>query len=209
MNHNWSINTKQFWQRFELPVALTVLLAGTAFLLKMCYMSLVLNSVLGLVFLTAFHFYLRSRFAVKLPVPLLFLVFTALQVDALGNFFRLYGRRFGPLQYDEFSHLCVQILVTPLVIWLVKQAFQARGYPSAAVVTSLFACTIMFSLTAFYEIIELWDELYFQGQRIWSKYDTATDLQWDLLGILIGAALANLLSSVRGAAPEAVKSPAL
>jgi len=42
------------------------------------------------------------------------------------------------------------------------------------------------SLSAAYEIIELWDEVYFHGQRIWGKYDTATDLQWDLFGIIAG-----------------------
>jgi uncharacterized membrane protein YjdF len=44
----------------------------------------------------------------------------------------------------------------------------------------------VFSLSAAYEIIELWDEVHFGGQRIWGKYDTATDLQWDLCGIIIG-----------------------
>jgi uncharacterized membrane protein YjdF len=51
---------------------------------------------------------------------------------------------------------------------------------------------MMFSLASFYEIIELWDELYFSGQRIWGPYDTATDLQWDLCGIILGTLLANL-----------------
>ncbi len=44
----------------------------------------------------------------------------------------------------------------------------------------------MFSLSAAYEIIELWDEIYFGGKRIWGPYDTATDLQWDLCGIIVG-----------------------
>jgi uncharacterized membrane protein YjdF len=56
------------------------------------------------------------------------------------------------------------------------------------------AAAVIFSLSAGYEIIELWDELYFGGQRIWSKYDTATDLQWDLLGILIGLLLEKALA---------------
>ncbi|HEV7902258.1 MAG TPA: hypothetical protein VGO96_00350 [Pyrinomonadaceae bacterium] len=46
------------------------------------------------------------------------------------------------------------------------------------------------TLTAGYEIIELWDELYFGGQPIWSKHDAPNDLQWDFAGILIGAGLA-------------------
>ena len=47
-----------------------------------------------------------------------------------------------------------------------------------------------FSLSAFYEIIELWDEKYFHPNRIWGPLDTATDLQFDLCGIVIGTLLA-------------------
>jgi hypothetical protein len=38
----------------------------------------------------------------------------------------------------------------------------------------------------------LWDDLYFRGTRIWGRYDTASDLQWDLCGITIGTLIANL-----------------
>jgi hypothetical protein len=100
---------KIIWRRFELPFALTFLLGGAAFLLKMCYLSLTLNMFFGLIFLTALYFYVHLRHALRLPTRLLLLVFGALQIDALGNFFRLYGRQFGPIQYDEFSHLTVQI----------------------------------------------------------------------------------------------------
>jgi uncharacterized membrane protein YjdF len=196
-------------ERFELPLVLTLFFLGGAFLLKMCYLSLSFNTLFGLIFLTIVYLYVRFRHALKLPIPLLLLVFAALQVDALGNFFRLYGRRFGPIQYDEFSHLSVQILVTPLIIWIVKQGLEASGHSLSRLLTWLFASTIIFSLSAFYEIIELWDELYFNGQRIWSKYDTATDLQWDLLGILIGAALSNLVLHTRTMTPQPLESKSL
>jgi uncharacterized membrane protein YjdF len=68
--------------------------------------------------------------------------------------------------------------------------------------TAFFAATIVFSLSAAYEIIELWDERYFGGQRIWGKYDTATDLQWDLCGIVLGTLLSCIIS-----AREATKAP--
>ncbi len=55
---------------------------------------------------------------------------------------------------------------------------------------------IVFSLSAVYEIIELWDEVYFGGKRIWGPYDTATDLQWDLCGIIVGTLFACLLLRV-------------
>lgn len=162
------------------------LFAGAAFLTKMCYLSLAFNTLFTLAFLTIFYWYVRARLNVRLPLVLLALVFAALQVDALGNYFRMYGRQFGPMQYDEFSHLTVQVLVSPIIIWLVTRVLHQNGYRLPLKLTAFFSATIVFSLSAAYEIIELWDEVYFKGQRIWGKYDTATDLQWDLCGIIVG-----------------------
>jgi len=130
------------------------------------------------------------------------LVFAALQVDALGNYFRMYGQQFGPIQYDEFSHMTVQVLVTPIIVWLVRQLLDRLGYQLSLKLTAFFAATIIFSLSAFYEIIELWDEVYFQGHRIWGPHDTANDLQWDLCGIVIGTLLAHMVLRAIEAAPK-------
>ena len=169
---------------------LLLAIAGGAFLLKMCYLSLVFNCGFGLLFLMSFYAYVRVRHGIEIPLILLALVFAALQVDALGNFFRMYGRQFGPLQYDEFSHMTVQVLITPIIIWLFRRGMNRLGHNVSVGLAALLAGTIMFSLTAIYEIIELWDEVYFGGQRIWGKYDTANDLQWDLCGIVVGAFVA-------------------
>lgn len=177
-------------RKLELPIVLLLLIAGAAFLLKMCYLSLAFNCIFGLVFLTGFYVYVRARHSINIPVILIVLVFGALQVDALGNYFRMYGRKFGPMQYDEFSHMAVQILITPIIIWLVRRGLERVGNKLSLGMAALFAITMMFSISAGYEIIELWDEVYFGGQRIWSKYDTANDLQWDLCGILLGTLLA-------------------
>lgn len=162
------------------------LIAGAAFLTKMCYLSLVFNTLFTVAFLGVFYWYARARLSMRVPLVLLGLVFVALQVDALGNFFRMYGRQFGPMQYDEFSHLMVQVLVSPIIVWFVTRLLHIHGYRLPLKLTAFFAATIVFSLSAAYEIIELWDEVYFGGARIWGKYDTATDLQWDLCGIIAG-----------------------
>lgn len=170
----------------EIPVVLLTLFAGAAFLTKMCYLSLVFNTVFVAIFLALFYFYLNARLRIRIPVLLLGFVFVALQVDALGNYFRMYGRQFGPMQYDEFSHLMVQVLVSPIIIWLTGRIMHRNGYRMPLRLTAFFAATIVFSLSAIYEIIELWDEIYFGGRRIWGPYDSATDLQWDLCGIIVG-----------------------
>lgn len=170
----------------EIPTVTVSLAAGAAFLTKMCYLSLAFNTIFVVVFLAIFYFYLSARLSLRIPFVLLVLVFLALQVDALGNFFRMYGQKFGPLQYDEFAHMTVQVLVSPIIVWLVSSVLHRNGYRLPTKLTAFFAATIVFSLSAIYEIIELWDEIYFGGHRIWGAYDTATDLQWDLCGIIVG-----------------------
>ena len=177
-------------RKFQGPGALLLILVGSAFLMKMCYFSLVFNCVFGVGFLAAVYVYCRTRHDIVIPKTLLALVFAALQVDALGNYFRMYGQRFGPMQYDEFAHLTVQIFASPLIVWLTRYALLRWGYQLPIKLTAFFSATIMFSISAAYEIIELWDELYAGGKRIWGLYDTATDLQWDLCGILLGTVLA-------------------
>jgi hypothetical protein len=170
----------------EIPLVMTTLLAGAAFLTKMCYLSLAFNTIFVVVFLGLFYFYFSARLKLRIPLTLFGLVFLALQVDALGNFFRMYGQKFGPLQYDEFAHMTVQVLVSPIIVWLVSNVLRRYGYRLPTKLTAFFAAAIVFSLSAIYEIIELWDEVYFGGHRIWGPYDTATDLQWDLCGIIVG-----------------------
>ena len=183
------------WRRVELPGMILVLVAGAWFLLKMCHLSLAFNCVFGIVYLGIVYFYLRLRHGVNIPFILLVLVFAALQVDALGNFFGMYGYQFGPIQYDEFAHLGVQVLITPLFVWLVQQLLEKSGQKLSPVLTRFFTGTTIFSLSAFYEIIELWDEVYAGDHRIWGPHDTGNDLQWDLCGVLLGTLLAQLLWS--------------
>ena len=178
--------TKTTGRYFEIPVVVLSLIAGAAFLTKMCYLSLAFNSIFVIIFLALVYLYVRARLNTQIPVALLGLVFAALQVDALGNFFHMYGRQFGPMQYDEFAHMMVQVLVSPIIVWLTGRVLQQRGLRLPLKLTAFFAATIVFSLSAIYEIIELWDEIYFGGRRIWGPYDTATDLQWDLCGIIVG-----------------------
>ncbi|HEX8459705.1 MAG TPA: hypothetical protein VF656_20590 [Pyrinomonadaceae bacterium] len=178
-------------KRLELPITAALLLAGAAFLLKMCYLPLVTCTLLGGAWLAAVYFYVRARYDIRMPPLLLVLVFAALEVDALGNFFSMYGRAVvGTLMYDEFAHLAVQMLTMPLVVWLLWETLRRTGHPLPLGLSIFFAASVFFSLSAIYEVIELWDELYFGGQRIWSKHDAPNDLQWDFAGILIGALLA-------------------
>ncbi|HEX8127484.1 MAG TPA: hypothetical protein VF527_00045 [Pyrinomonadaceae bacterium] len=181
-------------KRLELPIIAALIIGGAAFLLKMCYLPLATCTLIGGAWLAAVYFYARARYKILLPPVLLLLVFAALQVDALGNFFSMYGHAvFGSFMYDEFAHLAVQTLTMPLIVWLLSATLRRFGHPLPLGLSIFFAVALFFSLSAFYEVIELWDERYFGGQRIWSKHDAPNDLQWDFAGILIGALLAYLI----------------
>lgn len=180
-------------RKFEVSLAILSLFVGGVFLLMMCHLSFAFNTVFGIMFLTLFYVYVRSRHRINLPASLVVLVFIALQIDALGNLFGMYGQQLGPLQYDEFAHMSIQLLVSPLIVWLVQHILERWGHQLPLKLTAFFAGSMVFSLSAFYEIIELWDELYFHPHRIWGQLDTATDLQFDFFGIVIGTALACVL----------------
>ena len=194
-------------KRFQWPIATVMFVIGAAFLTKMCYLSLAFNTVFGLVYLLAFFGFVRARFDLNVPPLLLVLVLCGVEVDALGNYFRMYGNQFGPLQYDEFAHLTIQVLVTPLAVWLAVAGLEKFGQRLSLGFTTFFAGVVIFSLSAFYEIIELWDEVYFGGHRIWSTHDTASDLQFDLSGIVLGALLAYAILRHFIAGGDSSKSP--
>lgn len=167
--------------------------AASAFLLKLAYLGVMAATGIGGVLLLTFSIYLRKRFGEKIPTRFLFLLLGAIEVDALGNYFHLYGKPFGPLQYDEFAHMLCSALVTPGIVWILQSSAKRGGYRLPLGLITILAVAMIFSLCGFYEIIELWDERYFHGKRIWGPYDTSNDLQQDLIGTLAGAALAYAL----------------
>jgi uncharacterized membrane protein YjdF len=180
-------------KRFQWLILVLMALIGAAFLLKMCYLSLAFNTIFGITYLTVVYLFVKARYAVVLPLSLLALVLLGVEVDALGNYFRMYGQAFGPLQYDQFAHMSIQVLVTPVIVWMMRETLERSGQQLSLGFTTFFAGATIFGLSAFYEVIELWDEVYFGGQRIWSTRDTSTDLQFDLFGIVIGAVFAYVL----------------
>src|ERR1043166_6703648 len=136
---NYTETHSRLRTRLEIPLVMLCLFAGAAFLTKMCYLSLAFNTIFVVVFLSIFYFYVNARLNLRIPLTLLALVFVALQVDAIGNFFRMYGRQFGPMQYDEFAHTTVQVLVSPIIIWLVGNVLRRGGYQLDTKCTGCFA----------------------------------------------------------------------
>lgn len=114
-------------------------------------------------------------------IPLV-LAWSAVWIDSLGNAYGWYSRY---VWYDDFSHAAVSALVvaTAAAFLATMREPLARGIHLA------FSFLLTVFLMTAYEVWEYWAQ-YFSGIRfIWGEFDTALDLQWNMLGAFVGIAL--------------------
>ena len=139
--------------------------------------------------------FFRFRQNITIPVSVICCLGAAITLDVLGNFFQLYGHPFGPLNdYDIFTHFLGSGLSVVPVMWLLRATTRRVGVRLPQGMLGFFATTVTFSLCAWYEILELWDELIWNDNiRIHGSHDTAGDLQVDLAGIVTFALIASLV----------------
>ena len=170
----------------EFPAALALFIIAS---LNLAYRPLWLITGASVILLVAGHFYFKLRYGIKIPLLVLLLAFAAVEIDTIGNYFHWYQKFPLPVPYDVFAHLIIPVLLAPALVWLIRVWFQEMDYHVPLSVVTFIAINVNFSLSGFYEITELWDELYFGGKRIWSAYDTPRDLQGDLIGAITGSLL--------------------
>lgn len=180
-------------KRYEIPIVAGLLIWGTLFLLKMAYLRIWISTPICVAYLWAIYVYIKARYDAKIPFAFLFMVWASVALDGLGNLFDLYNTKFRYFQYDEFTHTAVPALTAPVVVWLLRAGLDHFGYRLPLGLVTFFAVTTMFTVSGFYEIVELWDDKYMwpqPGMRIHGPYDTPNDLQCDLLGMTIGGLMA-------------------
>ena len=170
----------------EFPAATALFMIAS---LNLAYRPMLLITIAIMGLLVACYLYFKLRYGIRIPLFVLFLAFAAVEVDTVGNHFRWYQRIPWPIPYDVFAHLVIPVLLSPALIWLIRAWFEKSSYAVPLSVVVFIATCVNFSLSGFYEITEMWDELYFGGKRIWSIYDTSRDLQWDLTGAIFGSLL--------------------
>jgi hypothetical protein len=185
-------------KRFEPLIIAGLLVWGTAFLLRMPYLQVWVSMPVCVAYLWAVHAFVKAGYKVKIPVALLFLVWSSVALDCLGNLrfggsLSMYDTKFKYFQYDEFAHTVIPALVAPVIVWLLRAGVDRFGYRLPLGLVTFFAMTTMFTISGFYEVVELWDDKYMwpaPGMRIHGAYDTANDLQCDLIGMTIGGLMA-------------------
>ncbi|QQS47312.1 MAG: hypothetical protein IPM66_01175 [Acidobacteriota bacterium] len=176
-------------KRYEVLIVGGLLLWGTWFMLRMAYLPVWKSSLICVLWLACGYVYLKYRYQLRVPFFLLFLIYATVLLDGLGNYFNFYNTKFRFIQYDEFTHTAAPALAAPVLVWLLHVGLERMGYRLPLGLTTLFALTTMFTISGFYEIVELWDDKYMHpapGMRIHGPYDTANDLQCDLAGLIVG-----------------------
>jgi len=162
---------------FEIAFALLILFP---------YLQMVSSIICGLLFLLLLYLILKKEFEIPIPFSINFLLSLGIFADAVGNAFGFYGKKWGPLWFDSWMHLFVPFCLGFFFFWLLNFLRLKKKLNWGNFFIWLFGFSLVFSLAAFYEVIELWDELYFGGKRIWGIHDTSSDLQWAMIGTILG-----------------------
>jgi uncharacterized membrane protein YjdF len=188
-------------KRFEPLIIAGLLVWGAAFLLRLPHLHVWVSMPICVAYLWAIYAFVKARYEVKIPIALLFLVWASVALDSIGNLrfggsLSMYDTKFDYLQYDQFTHMAVPALVAPVIVWLLRAGLDRFGYRLPLGLVTFFAMTTMFTISGFYEIVELWDDKYMwpaPGMRIHGPYDTPMDLQCDLIGMTVGGLMAYLI----------------
>jgi len=197
-------------KRFGPLIIAGLFIWGVVFLLKLPHLHVWVIMPVCVAYLWAIYAFVKTRYGVKIPLPLLLLAWASVALDSVGNLrfggpISMYETKFTYFQYDEFAHTTVPALIAPAVVWLLRAGLDYFGHRLPLGLVTFFAMTIMFTISGFYEIVELWDDKYMwptPGMRIHGSYDTANDLQCDLIGMTVGGLMAYAILKRQGEAVQ-------
>ena len=167
-------------------VLLMMLLIGLSLAILFPYFPIAGAIISGSLFLLLVYLVLKKEFRTTMPFSINCLLFFGIFADSVGNTFNLYEKKLGPLWYDSWMHLFISFCLSFCLSWLFSFLRTQKKIDIGRSLTWILVFSLTFSLTAFYEVTELWDELYFGGERIFGSHDTPKDLQWDMVGIILG-----------------------
>jgi hypothetical protein len=169
--------------------------AKSLLLIRLPYRPWYENAIYTGLLLSSLYCYFRFRQSVSFPPVVIFCLAAAVGVDVIGNLFNFYGHPFGPLpDYDIFAHFFGSGFSLVPAMWLLRSTLRRLEVSLPQNLLAFLSVTVAFSFCSWYEILELWDELFYGDfTRIWSTQDTAKDLQYDLAGIIVFAFAASFI----------------
>jgi uncharacterized membrane protein YjdF len=184
-----TLRTLEFYAFFVVSFA-----AKSMLLIRLPYREWPVNTLYTCSLLLFFYLYFRIRQNLIAPLFILFCLAAAVAVDILGNKLGLYGNPFGSLRdYDEFAHFAGSGFSAVAVMWLLKAGTRRMGFKIPPSLLTFLSTTVAFTYCGWYEILELWDELFYGDfERIHTWDDTANDLFYDFLGVIVFLLVAGL-----------------
>jgi hypothetical protein len=191
-NNDAASGKQAFFQRYEFLLFSIIGFAAKSYLLiRLPYRDWYINSIYTTLIIGWFYCYFRFRLKAKPPLFIVFCLAFAIGIDVAGNYFGLYGKKFFGVDYDEYTHLFGSGSSLVPVMWAFRTTTRRMGFRLPNDLVAFVSVTITFSLTAYYEILELWDQLFYGDFiRLWTPTDSANDLMWNLAGIIVAAVLA-------------------
>ncbi|HYV06762.1 MAG TPA: hypothetical protein VFB82_19360 [Blastocatellia bacterium] len=192
--------TSRGYTQIEFYAFCVLSFAGKSMLLiRLPYREWPVNTVYTCSLLLFFYLYFRFRQNLAAPPFVVFSLAAAVAVDILGNKLGLYGKPFGPLRdYDEFAHFAGSGFSAIAAYWLLRAGLKRMGFALSGRLLAFLSTTIAFTYCGWYEILELWDELFYGDfERIHSWDDTANDLFYDFLGVIVFIAVTALFFALK------------
>lgn len=190
---------RRWWRQAEFYAFCAISIAGKSMLLiRLPYREWPVNTVYTCSLLLFFYCYFRFRQEVRAPLYVVLSLAAAVAVDILGNKLGLYGNPFGPLRdFDEFAHFAGSGFSAVGAIWLLRAGTRRMGFKLSPGLLSLASTSVAFTYAGWYEILELWDELFYGDfVRIHTWYDTPNDLFYDFLGIIAFVLVVSVLYAI-------------
>lgn len=185
---------KPYFRQIEFYIFSIVAFVGKSWLLiQLPYRVWYINALYTSLLLFLFYCYFRFRQNIVAPPLIVLCLGAAVAVDVLGNYLGLYGHKFGPVEFDEFAHFAGSGFSFVPTMWLLRATTRRMGFRLPLALLAFLGVTITFSYCAWYEILELWDELYYGMNRIHGEFDAPNDLQCDLAGIIVFALVSSLI----------------
>jgi len=189
-------NLRSVYLQFEFYAFCVISFAAKSLLLiGLPYREWPINTVFTCSLLLLFYGYFRFRQGLRAPFFVIVCLAIAVAVDILGNKFGFYGHPFGPLRdYDEFAHFAGSGFSAVAAFWLLRAGTRRMGIKLSNGLLGFLSTSVAFTYCGWYEILELWDELFYSHfERIHSWDDTPNDLFYDFLGVIVFIAAATFV----------------
>jgi len=183
---------RRVWKQVEFYTFCVFSFVGKSILLmRLPYREWPINTFYTCALLVAFYCYFRFRQEIRAPLIVVFALAAAVAADILGNKFGFYGHPFGPLRdYDEFAHFAGSGFSAIAATWLIRAGTRRMGLRLKPPMLAVISTSVAFTYCGWYEILELWDELFYGDfVRIHTWDDTPNDLFYDFLGVILFVAV--------------------